>query len=205
MKILNFKDFSILESLPRQQTVDQLKRLRKLTKGIDIGDRISDLNKQGANLQYYRNTIDSGIESYEDFEKKNKKFVSSWNLKGMMSPFSKSGKANESFVDKGLLKDLLLELEDDGWNITYESGTKGFSSNVIEIKNNLKPSQWVETPFSDIKDNLLRIKDYLGERFYKCLIFTYTSPSENINKGIELEDFETNKPIWKIIIRYYED
>jgi hypothetical protein len=75
------------EALPKQQTVDQLKKIRKMTKGIDIGDRISDLNKQGANIQYYRNTIDSGIESYEDFEKKNKKFVPSWNLKHLISPF----------------------------------------------------------------------------------------------------------------------
>jgi hypothetical protein len=77
------------ESLPRQQTVDQLKKLRKMTKGVDIGDRISDLNTQGANIQYYRNTVDSGIESYEDFEKKNKKFVPSWNLKHLISPFKK--------------------------------------------------------------------------------------------------------------------
>ena len=76
------------ESLPRQQTVDQWNRLRKMTKGVDIGDRISDLNKQGANIQYYQNPIDSGIESYEDFEKHNKKFVPSWNLKHLLSPFS---------------------------------------------------------------------------------------------------------------------
>jgi len=79
---------AIDESLPRQHTVDQLKKLRKLTKGIDIGDRISDLNKQGANISYYRNAIDSGIESYEDFEKSNKKFIPSWNLKNLMSPYS---------------------------------------------------------------------------------------------------------------------
>ncbi len=75
------------ESLPRQQSVDQLKRLRKMTKGTDIGDRIPDLNKQGANIHYSRNVVDSGIESYEDYEKHNKKFVPSWNLKHLMSPF----------------------------------------------------------------------------------------------------------------------
>jgi hypothetical protein len=74
-------------ALPRQSTVDQLKRIRKMTKGIDIGDRIPDLKKQGANLQYYQNPVDTGIESYEDFEKKNKKFIPSWNLKHLLSPF----------------------------------------------------------------------------------------------------------------------
>lgn len=75
------------ESLPRQQTVDQLKKLRKISKSTDIGDRISNMNKQGSNIQYYRNAVDSGIESYEDFEKKNKSFVPSWNLKHLISPF----------------------------------------------------------------------------------------------------------------------
>lgn len=75
------------ESLPRQQTVNQLKKLRKMTKGTDIGDRVSDMNKQGANIQYIQNPVDSGIESYEDFERKNKKFVPSWNLKHLLSPF----------------------------------------------------------------------------------------------------------------------
>jgi hypothetical protein len=78
---------TINESLPRKHTVDQLKKLRKMMKGIDIGDRISDLNKQGNNISYYRNAIDSGVESYEDFENTNKKFIPSWNLKHLKSPF----------------------------------------------------------------------------------------------------------------------
>lgn len=75
------------ESLPRQGTVDQWKKLRKMTKGTDIGDRIPDLMKQGANIQYSGNVVDRGIESYEDYERHNKKFVPSWNLKHLMSPF----------------------------------------------------------------------------------------------------------------------
>lgn len=85
--ILHFNEF-ILESLPQQKSVDQLKMVRNLSKGIDIGDRIPDLMKQGANIHYNRNVIDSGIESYQDFEKKNKKFIPSWNLKHLLSPFS---------------------------------------------------------------------------------------------------------------------
>ena len=85
-KILAFNDF-ILESLPRDKSVEQLKMVRRLSKGTDIGDRVTDLMKQGANIHYNRNVIDSGIESYEDFEKKNKKFIPSWNLKHLLSPF----------------------------------------------------------------------------------------------------------------------
>ncbi len=79
--------FETNESLPRQHTVDQWEKLRKMTKGVDIGDRISNMNKQGANIQYIQNPVDSGIESYEDFEKKNKSFVPSWNLKHLLSPY----------------------------------------------------------------------------------------------------------------------
>lgn len=77
----------IYEAMPRERSVNQLKSLRKLTKGTDIGDRISDLEKQGANIQYSRNVVDSGIESYEDFERSNKKFISGWNTKGLTDPF----------------------------------------------------------------------------------------------------------------------
>ena len=58
----------------------------------DIGNRVSDMNKQGANIQYIQNPINSGIESYEDFEKHNKKFVPSWNLKHLNSPFQGESK-----------------------------------------------------------------------------------------------------------------
>ena len=63
--LLSFKQIN--ENLPRQSTVNQLKRLRKITKGTDIGDRISDMNKQGANIHYISNPIDTGIESTEHY------------------------------------------------------------------------------------------------------------------------------------------
>jgi hypothetical protein len=86
MKIKKYLDF-INESLPSQQSVNQLKRVMKRSAKTDIGNRISDMNKQGANIQYIQNPIDNGIESFEDWQKHNKKFVSSWNLKGMLGPF----------------------------------------------------------------------------------------------------------------------
>ena len=73
MNIIKFEDF-VNESLPQQNSVDQLKKLRKLTKGIDIGDRISDMNKQGANIDYIHNVIDNGIESIQDYQRSNKNF-----------------------------------------------------------------------------------------------------------------------------------
>ncbi len=93
MKIHRFNEFEVIEEgLPNQRTVDQLKMVRKLSKGTDIGDRVSDMNKQGANIQYIQNPVDSGIESYEDYEKHNKKFIPSWNLKNLLSPFQHNKK-----------------------------------------------------------------------------------------------------------------
>lgn len=88
MKILRFEEFEMTnESLPNKKTVDQLKRVMKMSARTDIGNRISDMNKQGANIHYIQNPIETGIESREDYDEHNKKFVSSWNLKGMLGPF----------------------------------------------------------------------------------------------------------------------
>lgn len=98
MKILKFNEFDeVNEGLPRQHTVDQLKRVMKISAKTDIGNRISDMNKQGANIDYIKNPIDTGIESYEDYEKHNKKFVSSWNLKHLIGAFAPEPKPAVKF------------------------------------------------------------------------------------------------------------
>ena len=48
MKISKFIEF-IKESLPQQKSVEQLKMVRKLSKGTDIGDKVK---MKGANLLY---------------------------------------------------------------------------------------------------------------------------------------------------------
>lgn len=79
--LIKLDDFFKEGALPRESTIKQLKKIRSISKGTDIGDRIPDMKKQGENIELYQNPIDSGIESYEDFEKKNKKFVPGWNVK----------------------------------------------------------------------------------------------------------------------------
>jgi len=61
--------------LPRETSVRQLKMLRKLTKGKDIGDlTVGDrLNHNIPNLQYIGNPVDTGIDSYEEFTDKDSK------------------------------------------------------------------------------------------------------------------------------------
>jgi hypothetical protein len=86
MRIKRFNEF-LTESLPTQKSVEQLNKVMKFSAKTDIGNRISDMNKQGANIQYIQNPIETGIESKEEYDKHNRKFVSSWNLKGMLGPF----------------------------------------------------------------------------------------------------------------------
>jgi hypothetical protein len=74
-------------ALPRESTVKQLDAIRKATKSTTIDDRVPKL--KGANLGYEGNVVDRGIESYEDFERKNKSFIPGWNLKHLKSPFKK--------------------------------------------------------------------------------------------------------------------
>jgi hypothetical protein len=75
----------IYESLPRQSTVDQLKRIRQEIKRSqhvkigteehsdsgDIGDKVvSDLKKHHINnMSYWDNPLDRHIDSYESFVK----------------------------------------------------------------------------------------------------------------------------------------
>jgi hypothetical protein len=48
------------------------------------------MNREGENLHYIH-AIDNGIESFQDFEKSNKDFVPSWNVKNV-DPFGKKYK-----------------------------------------------------------------------------------------------------------------
>lgn len=73
MKIQRCSDY-IKESLPQNKSVEQWDMVRKLSKGTDIGDRIKDMESQGANIDYIRNPIDTGIETYQDYMYNNKDF-----------------------------------------------------------------------------------------------------------------------------------
>jgi hypothetical protein len=89
---LRFFHNDLNESLPNQRSVDQLERVMKISAKTDIGNRISDMNKQGANIHYIQNPIDSGIESREEYDKHNKSFRPSWNLKHLLGPFAEKKK-----------------------------------------------------------------------------------------------------------------
>ena len=85
---MRFSDFEKhYESFPRQHSIDQLKALRAITRKTDISDRIKDQYKNAGNLSFIQNPIDTGIESWEDNERHNKKFIPSWNVNHKIGPF----------------------------------------------------------------------------------------------------------------------
>lgn len=69
--IIQFDEY-IKEAFVSQRSLNQLKRVRDMSKGIDIGDRIDKM--QGANLIAIKNPLDSGVETMEDYFNSNKSF-----------------------------------------------------------------------------------------------------------------------------------
>ena len=67
--------------------IDDVNNLKEHIKILEM------VRKDGLKIQYIQNPVDTGIESYEDYEKHNKKFIPSWNLKHLLSPFSGEGKS----------------------------------------------------------------------------------------------------------------
>ena len=67
------KNKPVFECLPNEKSIKQLEMVAKLSKKTDIGNRISDMNKEGANIHWIQNPIKTGIESREDYEKNNRK------------------------------------------------------------------------------------------------------------------------------------
>lgn len=116
---LNFELINpvIYESLPNKKSVDQLKMVAKISKKTDIGNRLPDEN--GSNLAYIKNPIDN-IESFEDYEKKNKTYIPSWNLKHLLSPFKGKTKIKKVNEADSNLYSYTLEFDKNTYDIIYE-------------------------------------------------------------------------------------
>lgn len=63
----HLQTYKQFEALLQQSTLDQLKRLRKVTKGIDIDDKVNKNSENFPNRWFHRNPIDSGIQTYQQY------------------------------------------------------------------------------------------------------------------------------------------
>ena len=121
------------------------------------------------------------------------------------------------------LKEILLELKDLGYTITHDDAIRGPGYDALNnldnksdsqlksiwIKDNIKPSDWVELPWSELKEYALRIKDYLGDKFisfqWRKILAFKTKKGTNPYKTVELNDeTEIDDRVWSFVIMYKE-
>ena len=129
------------------------------------------------------------------------------------------------------LKEILLELKDLGYTIVHDDAIRspgydalnrmnsdidnynldksGIGLKSIYIKDNIKPSDWVELPWSELKEYALRIKDYLGDKFisfqWRKILAFKTKKGTNPYKTVELNDeTEIDDRVWSFVIMYKE-
>ena len=119
------------------------------------------------------------------------------------------------------LKEILLELKDMGYRIIYEDDVKvlldptderdvtGKPGNVkaIIVRDLMRPSDWIDLPWSELKEYALRIKDYLGDKYlsFQWRKVVNDKTGENPYKTIELnEETEINDRVWSFVIKYKE-
>jgi hypothetical protein len=114
------------------------------------------------------------------------------------------------------LKDILLELKDMGYRIIYEDDVKGAVTGepgnvkAIVVRDVMRPSEWVELPWSELKEYALRIKDYLGDKYLSFMWRKVISDNpgtlgDNPYKTIELNEMtEINDRVWSFVIKYKE-
>lgn len=127
------------------------------------------------------------------------------------------GNVNESIESTEQdLKDILLELKDMGYRIIYEDDVKGAVTGepgnvkAIIVRDVMRPSDWIELPWSELKEYALRIKDYLGDKYLSFMWRKVISDNggtigDNPYKTIELnEETEINDRVWSFVIKYKE-
>jgi len=129
------------------------------------------------------------------------------------------------------LKEILLELKDLGYTIVHDDAIRspgydalnrmnsdidnynldksGIGLKSIYIKDNIKPSDWVELPWSELKEYALRIKDYLGDKFvsfqWRKILAFKTKKGTNPYKTVELNnETEIDDRVWSFVIMYKE-
>jgi hypothetical protein len=133
--------------LPRETSVRQLKKLRQETKGKDIGDLTTNdrLNHNTPNLQYIGNPVDTGIESWEEFSKKDSQ---------LQTIAFKSKLVNKNMTknnNNNMKENKILKLEDFG---------------KPKIENNIKEElETAKKTYNQANKNLYSFSDYEKEDY----------------------------------------
>jgi hypothetical protein len=110
------------------------------------------------------------------------------------------------------LRDMLLDLEDDGYRVSINDpllASTGEPSNIraVWIRDNSNPSNSVGKDWSELRDYALRIKDYLDDKYlsfaWRPIIFVPLNDDEKPFRVVELnEDTQIDGKIWSFVIKY---
>jgi len=142
--------------LPRDTTIRQLKKLRKETKGKDIGDLTTNdrLNKGIPNLQYIGNPVDNHISSWEEFAAKDSKLQT---IAFKSKLVNKSVKENKYSNMKDIKNVLKFKDFDENVEKTAHHVTEGPEKGNNKIVNSETPNAEPDTKKS--KSNIDTIKE----------------------------------------------
>lgn len=132
-------------ALPKQDTVDQMKKLRSLTKGSDVGDQIKDITNKyynGTNGATIKNALDGYVDSWENYMKNQRKYL---------NKASKKLKMFEDFTNQ-LEMGIKVEKEhEDLYN---------YLKNYLKEKGIIMPLSLDQFAEKIAKDHLKELKDY---------------------------------------------
>lgn len=119
--------------------------------------------------------------------------------------FIKSYKVFESDVDSHMIsdiKDILIELEDDGIIGTIINNTKGKNRKYVGFYKKVDTDEGIY--FEEISDYVFRLKDYIGDKFRLCSVIFKDPNLNRKNNGrvnIDLDDESQIKDLKKTPIR----
>jgi hypothetical protein len=126
----------------------------------------------------------------------------------------KSYKVFESTETEQDLKDILLELQDEGYKVIHNDdvmlGVTGEPGNIkaIWVRDVNNPSYSEGKDWEELRDYALRIKDYLGDKYLSFAwrpILLGSQGKENPYHTVKLnEDTQIDEKIYSFVIKYKE-
>jgi len=165
--------------LPRETSIRQLKTLRKLTKGKDIGDLTANdkLNKNLPNIQYIGNPVDNKIESWEEFSAKDSKLQTIAFKSKLANKSIKENSVNESLFSNKV-EDLYNKLKKDP--LTKHAKSVEINENSVQVEFEYKAGN--EFQYMENDEIIKRLKSYCNNN--KADFIKYEKFSDTGLRGV---------------------
>lgn len=166
-------------SLPRKHNLKQLKKLRNITKGKDIGDIVSkgEKNKESKmpNAYWMDNPFDRKIDTYENFIKENKLTEGSVFENDAEILWQNYLIQNEDFINKNYMN-IDLIVNDIIKKNEYKDGIEYMKDDFYNIVQNYLDLELVEESLSN-KGKGPGNTDLFNDKQFKQVLTSFKSPS----------------------------